>query len=199
MPQSRHVQRWCYRSVIAMLVAIGLLLPVTKIVAAQPISASENKSLNEFTKRAKRYISQEHALPAAKLKPKSDADQLDRERVALREAVHQSRPTAKQGDLFTAPVANVFRKLMTQTLAGPDGAKIKASLMHAEPSASTDLVVNREYPNRNGQPIQSVPPTLLQALPSLPRGLEYRIAGKTLAVRDTNANMVVDFLPDALP
>jgi hypothetical protein len=44
-----------------------------------------------------------------------------------------------------------------------------------------------------------MPPTMLQTLPPLPKGLEYSIAGNTLALRDTNANLVVDFLPDALP
>jgi hypothetical protein len=47
--------------------------------------------------------------------------------------------------------------------------------------------------------MQSVPPTLLLNLPVLPKGLEYRITGHTLSLRDTDANMVVDYLPDALP
>jgi hypothetical protein len=29
--------------------------------------------------------------------------------------------------------------------------------------------------------------------------LDYCIAGKTLALRDSSANMVVDYLPNALP
>jgi hypothetical protein len=59
--------------------------------------------------------------------------------------------------------------------------------------------VNAVYPNVHGQPLQSAPPTLLANLPILPRGLEYRVAGRTLALRDTEANLVVDILPDALP
>jgi len=39
----------------------------------------------------------------------------------------------------------------------------------------------------------------LKILPTLPKGLEYCIAGKTLALRDSAANMVVDYLPNALP
>ncbi len=199
MPLSRYFRQFCHLSVLIALLAVAWVPSATENAAAQTLSAAENKSLNEFAKRVKSYISQEHALSADKLKPTSDVEQLERERVALRQAIQQSRPNAKQGDLFTPPIASVFRRLMTQTLAGPNGAKIEASLQHAEPLAPKDLVVNGEYPNRNGQPIQSVPPTLLQVLPSLPKGLEYRIAGKTLAIRDTDANMVIDFLPNALP
>jgi superfamily II DNA/RNA helicase len=167
--------------------------------AVQSLTPQERKSLDDFVSDTKDYISKEHALPADKLKPTSDVAALDRERQALREALQQSRPGAKQGDLFSPPVADVFRKLLSRTLAGPDGAKIRASLQHAEPAATPKFAVNTPYPNGNGQPIQSVPPTVLLNLPILPKGLEYCVSGKTLALRDTDANLVVDFLPDALP
>jgi hypothetical protein len=67
------------------------------------------------------------------------------------------------------------------------------------PTASASFRVNAEFPNQAGQPIQSVPPSVLKALPALPKELEYRIAGNTLALRDSRANMVVDYLPNALP
>src|SRR5262249_52814705 len=38
-----------------------------------------------------------------------------------------------------------------------------------------------------------------EALPPLPRQLEYSFAGRALLVRDADANVIVDFLPDALP
>jgi hypothetical protein len=72
-------------------------------------------------------------------------------------------------------------------------------LNHAEPVGPQDLKVNGVYPNVSGQPLQSVPATLLLNLPVLPKGLEYRISGHTLSLRDSEANMVVDYLPDALP
>jgi hypothetical protein len=169
------------------------------MTAIQALSPQEEKLLDDFAKKAKAYMDKEHALPADKLKPKSDIELLEKQRVALRDAVRQSRPDAKQGDFFTPPTATVFRKILAKTMAGPDGAKIRASLRHAEPEAPMKFVVNGDYPNRQGQPIQSMPPTMLQTLPALPKGLEYSIAGNTLALRDTNANLVVDYLPDALP
>lgn len=193
------MRRYGRRSITVALLTAALL-PISVVsVALQTLSPQEQKLLDDFAKNAKAYMDKEHALPADKLKPKSDIELLEKQRVALRDAVRQSRPDAKQGDFFTPPTATVFRKLLARTMTGPDGAKIRASLKHAEPEAPMKFVVNADYPNRQGQPIQSMPPTMLQTLPPLPKGLEYSIAGNTLALRDTNANLVVDFLPDALP
>jgi hypothetical protein len=192
------MQRYRRRAIAAALLSVTLL-PPSAVAAIQTLSSQEQKLLDDFAKNAKTYIDKEHALPADKLKPKSDIELLEKQRVALRDAVRQSRPDAKQGDFFSPPTATVFRKILAKTMAGPDGAKVRASLKHAEPEAPMKFVVNGDYPNRQGQPIQSMPPTVLQTLPPLPKGLEYSIAGNTLALRDTNANLVVDFLPDALP
>lgn len=182
--------------------AIGLLLTAVPLVASMQSpapSAADQKLLTAFSKDAKGYIDKEHALAADKMKPTTDVAKLEQQRKQLRDAVQQSRPNAKQGDLFTPEVAPVFRKILARLFNGSDGAKIKTSLQHAEPGAPAQFKVNGEFPNQNGQPIQSVPPTVLKVLPELPKGLEYCIAGRILALRDTAANMVVDFLPNALP
>lgn len=167
--------------------------------ASDSLQKDQQKALDNFVHQARQYIAMERKLPADKLKPTTDVAELERERVALRQAMQQARPSAKQGDFFTPPVAAVFRQLLAQTMSGPEGVKIRASLAHAEPGAPAPLVVNQIYPDGKGQPLQSVPPTLLLNLPVLPKGLEYRIAGKTLALRDADANLVVDLLPNALP
>jgi hypothetical protein len=163
------------------------------------LSDDERAQLKAFSDRAKQYINMEHNLPADKLSPTKDIAKLEEQRQTLRQAVQQARPNAKQGDLFTPEVASVFRKLLRSTMTGPSGPKIRASLNHAEPIGPQDLKVNGVYPNVSGQPLQSVPATLLLNLPVLPKGLEYRISGHTLSLRDTEANTVVDYLPDALP
>jgi hypothetical protein len=180
-------------------VALLILLQPLWPVFAQPPAQSEEDTFASFTRQAKSYISMEHGLPADKLRPTEDVVALENERQTLRQALQQARPNAKQGDLFTPEVAKEFRRLLGQTMKGPDGPKIRASLAHAEPLAPSGLTVNAAWPNTRGQPIQSVPPSLLQNLPALPKGLEYSIAGNTLALRDTAANLVVDFLPNALP
>jgi len=162
-------------------------------------SPEDQKLLSDFSKKAKAYISKEQMLSASKMKPTEDVAKLQEQRKQLRIAVQQSRADARQGEFFTAETAAALRKILVNLLNGPDGKKIKTSLDHAEPGAPAEFKVNGEFPNQNGQPIQSVPPTVLKVLPTLPKGLEYCIAGKTLALRDSVANMVVDYLPNALP
>ena len=56
------------------------------------------------------------------------------------------------------------------------------------------LQVNANYPD--GLPLQSMPPSLLLNLPRLPKELEYRFVGRELILRDTQANLIVDVIPD---
>jgi len=163
------------------------------------VSLSDQKLLSDFSKKAKDYASKESMLTQSKMKPTADVAKLQQQRQQLRDAMQQSRANARRGDLFTDETGEVFRKILVNLLNGPDGKKIKISLSHAEPAAPAEFKVNGEFPNKNGQPIQSVPPTVLKVLPALPKGLEYCLAGKTLALRDAAANMVIDYLPNALP
>ena len=183
------------------LFTIMLAITNVMILCAQTpaVSPSDQKIVADFSKQARDYISKEHSLAADKAKPTDDVSKLEQQRKQLRDAVQQSRPNAKQGDFFTPEAAPVFRKLLAKIFKGPGSAKIKSSLDHAEPGAPDAFRINAEFPNKKGQPIQSVPPTVLKVLPPLPKGMEYCIAGSTLALRDSNANMVVDFLPNALP
>lgn len=173
--------------------------PASLQAPSADLQKDQQKALNDFSHKVKQYLSMEHGLPAEKMKQTTDVAELTRQRDALRQAVQKARPNAKQGDFFTPEAAAAFRSLLRQTMSGPEGAKIRTSLAHAEPGASPNLKVNAVYPDGDGRPLQSVPPTLLLNLPVLPKGLEYCIAGKTLALRDTSANLVVDLLPNALP
>ncbi len=184
---------------ILLAVTLAASLPAFLVSAQSPASSSDRALLTGFSKKAKEYVNKEHMLAADNMKPTTDVAKLQRQRRQLRDAVQQSRATARQGDLFTPETGDAFRKILADLLNGPDGKKIKTSLNHAEPAAPAEFKVNGEFPNQNGQPIQSVPPTVLKFLPTLPKGLEYCIAGKTLALRDSSANMVVDYLPNALP
>jgi hypothetical protein len=66
----------------------------------------------------------------------------------------------------------------------------------APPSGSVPLKVNAKYPD--GLPRPTLPANLLLNLPSLPKGLEYRIVGKHLVLLDIDANLIVDYIPNAI-
>jgi hypothetical protein len=81
-------------------------------------------------------------------------------------------------------------------MAGPHGADIRASLRRAEP-VKIQLQINQSYPDN--VPLQSTPPSLLLNLPELPKGLEYRLLGNELVLRDADADIIVDYISNALP
>ena len=58
------------------------------------------------------------------------------------------------------------------------------------------LKVNTKYPEKATLP--TVPSNLLLNLPHLPEELEYRIIGKHLILRDTGADLIVDFIPNVI-
>ena len=100
-----------------------------------------------------------------------------------------------QGDFFTPPIAKEFRRLIGIAFQDRRERRIMKSLAHAEP-VEGQLKVNASYPP---VPLQSMPPTLLANLPELPSSLDYRIVGHALVLRDVQANLVLDFIPKALP
>lgn len=58
-------------------------------------------------------------------------------------------------------------------------------------------MVNQMYPPT--QPLVTFPAGLLRALPKLPRELEYRLVQRNLILRDIEANLIIDFIPAAMP
>lgn len=165
------------------------------------LTDTERQSLDDFSKRVKAYVALRDAGP--KMKQTTDISQLHEQRKDLKRAIRAQRAAAKQGDIFTPPAAALFEKLLAQTFAGPDGPAIRASLQHAEPlnrkEGSRKIKVNGGFPNQLGEPLQSSPAKLLANLPALPKDIEYRLVGRTLVLRDAQSNLIIDFLPDAVP
>jgi len=81
-------------------------------------------------------------------------------------------------------------------MKGHNAARIERSLKSAEPVRLLPGV-NAEYPQN--VPLQSTPPSLLMNLPKLPPEVEYRVVGNALLLRDTGANLIVDFISSAVP
>jgi hypothetical protein len=97
--------------------------------------------------------------------------------------------------VFTPAVRDSFRKLLSPPLKGEDGRDAKKILKDDAP-AGVPLKVNAKYPP--GAPLPTVPANLLLNLPTLPEEVEYRIVGKHLILRDTEADIIVDYIPNVL-
>ena len=108
-----------------------------------------------------------------------------------------ARAGARQGDLLTPEVADHFEKIIRAAFRGKNGRNMRRTIREPVPARTVTLRVNDAYPE--DIPTTTMPPTLLSRLPELPRELAYRIIGRALVLVDIRSNVIVDFIPDAIP
>lgn len=185
--------------------ALFWLLPFAGLCAGAPAGASQDNPNSDtqiqkdFLQRVDAYVKLRETARQGlgKLKPTKSPEKIKYHERSLAHAIRELRRNAQAGDIFTPGIATDFRRLIGLAMQGADAQKIVASLRRAEPVHLKTLRVNRNYPE--GIPLQSTPPTLLANLPKLPPEIEYRVVGRTLVLLDVGANMIVDFIPNALP
>jgi hypothetical protein len=177
---------------ITFVFALGVRLPASGQTPSQ-----DDATVKDFESRVTKYLDLRKKEAGTPPRPTNSAEKIVESRQDLALKVQGFRSDAKQGDVFTPEIAEYFRRQVAAALAGPHGRKIRASLRHAEPVHAVSLQVNQSYPQ--GIPLQSTPPSLLLNLPTLPKELEYRIIGHTLVLHDLAPNIIVDFVPNAIP
>ena len=123
----------------------------------------------------------------------SDLELLFMSRKAMAIAIRRERPLAKQGDIFSPPVAAVFRQIVERTLR-EDRVSWGEFLTEDGMTLPLKVLVNGDYPA--GGPVTTMTPTLLKALPPLPPELQYRFVNLTLVLWDVHAGLIVDFVPN---
>jgi hypothetical protein len=165
--------------------------------AAQP-DAADALVLADFDTRVKEYTALhkklESTLPT--LSKESSPEQIDKHQRALARLVQQARTGVKPGTIFTPGIEVVVRRLMAQVFGGTGGAALKASIMDENPGP-LKLAVNGRYPDT--VPFSTVPPQVLQGLPTLPAELEFRFIGRHLILMDEHAHLIVDLVQNVLP
>lgn len=155
----------------------------------------------EFKKKVDAYVKlrkdAENAAPDLKRTDKPAEIVVAEKTMALR--VREARSTAKRGDLFTPATQAMFRRMLRPPLAkGEDAADNKAIIKDDAPEPKdVPFKVNADYPKET--PLSTVPPDVLQALPQLPEDVQYRFAGKHLLLYDAKANLIIDFMLNAIP
>ena len=158
----------------------------------------EAQALDRLQQRIKEYLALHDKLEATLPALPNDAtpEQIDKHQRALGRLLQDARRDARPGDIFTKDVRGVIRGLMLRVFRGPDGAKLKASIMDENPGR-LQLTVNSRYPDT--VPFSTVPPQVLAGLPTIPEELEFRFIGRTLILLDVHAHLIVDLIDNLVP
>jgi hypothetical protein len=165
-----------------------------------PQTNADAALLKDFKDRIDAYMKLHDKQEKGKADPKetSDPGKIKATQDALAAKIQAARTDAKPGDIFTPEIRQLFRRLMYPEIKGADAPETKKTIKEDGGTVTKQqiLKVNARYPE--GAPLPTVPPNLLARLPQLPEELEYRIINKDLILRDVNANLIVDFIPNAI-
>jgi hypothetical protein len=185
------------------------VMPIFRVLAALPIflalTVPGESSIwptpqvpPTFVARINQYVEM-HRLATAPLGPLevcSDPEELLRQQGALARAIRESRPNAREGDIFTPDAARYFRTLIAEVAwRGLDlWGEVEDALAWDTEAAVVE--VNAPVPWNAGPMMW---PSVLWRLPELPPELEYRFVGRDLVLIDVDGNIVVDVLREAVP
>ena len=157
-------------------------------------------AMADFEARVKKYADLHKQLAkgnAEQPKETPNPAEITAAKVALAAKIQAARAEAKHGDIFTPQIRPVFRRLLAPELKGEDGRDAKALLKDDAPAPGTvPFKVNAKYPENQPQP--TVPANLLLTLPTLPAPLEYRVVGQHLLLLDIEADLIVDYILNAI-
>jgi hypothetical protein len=153
----------------------------------------------DFAKRVDSYITLRERLTDSigDLDPRKSQAEIAARATALGNAIIASRPQAKQGDIFSPEVAAFLATLIRQEYKRRSEPVLETREDQQEELPNFEPRVNLLYPTT--YPLATFPPALLPLLPPLPEEVEYRIVRDNLILRDIEANVILDFMPGAVP
>jgi len=154
--------------------------------------------LAEFNRRVHGYIEvrRDVELTVPPLGTTSDPIELRRATDRLAMAVRTERQDARQGDIFTPEISAMFRRAIEGNCRG-EYVELLGLIYEELEGPLPPAAVNARWPYTTALP--TMPPDLLVALPPLPRELQYRFMHRDLVLHDIDANLIVDFVVDAIP
>lgn len=185
-------------SLVALATALLLLLPAGTRAASQKKTANPDAAtLQAFMNRVNDYVALHRKLDATlpRLPKQTTPAQVDAHERALGKLIQRARADAKPGDIFTPSMQALVRKLLVPIFQGPSGRQIKTEITDNEYKGDVTLQIDGRYPDE--VPLSTMPPQVLQALPKLPEGLEYRFVRTTLILYDPRAHIIPDFMERA--
>jgi hypothetical protein len=171
------------------------------------------QALQKFQHEVEEYVElhQELLKRVPTVSASSTPEEIAAHRRKMTEAIRAERATEKQGAIFKPQVAAAFKELIHKELSGPEGPAMLEEMRGGNPKVEgtptqqnptrevqtrVELAVNAVYPD--SAPHSGVPSSLLLKMPPLPDQVVYGFVGRALILRDTEASVILDLVPDAI-
>jgi hypothetical protein len=183
------------------------IAPTADVEMDAKVLAKFQKEIEEYRELHQELV---HRIP--NVGPNATAQEIAAHRDKMTKGIQAERRSAKQGEIFKPRVEIAFRRIITRELAGPERQQVVKEIKQGNPTVehvpnqadptrdhpeSVRVAVNATYNDR--APFSSMPPTLLLKLPQLPEEVRYRFVGRDLILLDSEANVILDFIKDAVP
>ena len=152
-----------------------------------------------FAKRIDGYMKLRKSVvdSVGEIDPTKSQAEITARATKLATSIIAARAQAKPGDIFTPEFSALVATLIKQEYSRrPDSVR---ETREDQQDEVPDFVpkVNELYPTT--YPLATFPATLLPILPQLPEQLEYRVVQSYLVLRDIEANVILDVMPNAVP
>ncbi|MEP6782976.1 MAG: hypothetical protein ABI983_04850 [Acidobacteriota bacterium] len=176
-----------------------LVVTIAGVSARPAAQTSDAAALAQFNDAIARYLAMRQSLVVEKIPgpvPNSTAPEVNRAADALAAAIQRARSKARPGDVFGPAVTQMFKRRIEDAIRSANLGPVLSNIDDEGP-ATTTPALHLRFPAAAA--LATMPPSLLEVLPPLPKPLEYRIVGQYLVLRDVEAGMIIDFIPAAVP
>ena len=198
--KKRYILIWLF--VLALILASGVAVAqkTQNAALADPVvvSPADKAAIEAFDKQVKEYIDLRNKARAnaPKLSKESTPEQIHAYRTTLEQSLRNARPNAKRGEFFQPATADFIRRTLKIEFQGKDRQELRDKVFETE---TKGVVLRVNYPYAASAELSEMPATLLTKLPKLPKELRYRFVGRNMLLVDRESDLIIDYMPEALP
>jgi len=200
MKKQRYFCLWLLVSSLVWGAAVALGQKTQNAALAEPVvvSPADKAAIEAFEKQVKAYIELRNKVRAnaPKLSKDSTPEQIQAYRTALELSLRNARPNAKRGEFFLPATADFIRRTLKTEFQGQERQELREKIFEME---TKSVVMRVNYPYPHSAEFSEMPAVLLAKLPQLPKELRYRFVGRSMLLVDRESDVIIDFMPDALP
>jgi hypothetical protein len=186
--------------VLILIAGVAVAQKTQNAALAEPVvvSPADKAAIDGFEKQVKSYIELRNKVRenAPKLSKDSTPEQIHAYRTTLENSLRSARPNAKRGEFFQPATADFIRRTLKTEFQGKDRQELRKTIFETE---TQGVVLRVNYPYAQTAEFSEMPATLLTKLPQLPKELRYRFVGRNMLLVDRESDVIIDFMPDALP